>query len=201
MRAELSAAIEEQTEALRLAYAQVADVDGCIVECGVQYGGTLSLLAALVGQEGKGRTLWGFDAFGTLPRDGFVMHEGEPGVPLAPSLAEVEASLRNIGGWDMLSPRIVLVEGWFHDTLPRWSGGPIALLHADCDAAQSYRDVLTHLWPHVAVGGVAVFDEYDSHKWRWAKGAIDDYLAKVPHVMVTGMRAYAVKLGGQHGRL
>ncbi|MBI3087359.1 MAG: class I SAM-dependent methyltransferase [Candidatus Omnitrophica bacterium] len=157
------------THASRLLYFKrlfdlVSDVEGDVVECGVGRGNSLALLAFLVKEEAHKRHLWAFDSFEGFPEpsseDASVRHPkkgqwGRTGVRL------VEQILLD-SGLDLAFVRshVTLVKGFFEDSLPKYAGGPIALLHLDVDLYDSYRTALTRLYPHVAVGGVVLFDEY-----------------------------------------
>ena len=89
-------------------------------------------------------------------------------------------------------PNVRLVKGWFDATLPRFAaahGGPVALLHVDCDLYSSTKCIFTHLGDRVVPGSVIVFDEYfdypgwQQHEFRaFAEfvadaGLSDEYLA------------------------
>lgn len=82
---------------------------------------------------------------------------------------DVEDNFRKYRLWD---PAVVLVQGFFHRTLPgarreQFGAGPpgglvsprIALLHLDGDMFESYMDSLFHLYDLVALGGVIVCDD------------------------------------------
>jgi len=161
----------------------VKDVEGDIVECGVAQGHSLLYLAILVKQEMKGRKLWGFDSF-----EGF------------PEPSEEDKSIRKVkkgelGGtrvwgvrdlliWARLDAyfvdtQITLVKGFFNESLSKYKGSAIALLHVDVDLYHSYRTVLKELYPKVSVGGVVLFDEYmdirSQVNFPGACKAIDEY--------------------------
>lgn len=164
---------------------QIRVVAGDLVECGVGHGFSLLFWAIVTFYEGPpSRHLWGFDSF-----EGFPEPTPEDAGPRHPQKGEFAVSLEDVEklllfaglpqAW--LDARVTLVKGYFEDTLPKYSGGQIALLHADADLYASYKTILTELYPQVVPGGLVVFDEYmgtwDHERWPGAKKAIDEYFA------------------------
>ncbi|HEV8338521.1 MAG TPA: TylF/MycF/NovP-related O-methyltransferase [bacterium] len=161
----------------------VSDIEGDVVECGVGRGHSLLAFAILLRDEEKVRNLWGFDSFAGFPAP--TEEDHSPRNPRAGEWAvasrqDVHRLLLQAGldPW-FVDTRVVLVEGFFQDTLPHYRGRQIALLHLDVDLYASYRSCLTHLWPKVAVGGVVLFDEYrntmENIKFPGAAKAIDEF--------------------------
>ena len=75
---------------------------------------------------------------------------------------------------------ITLVKGLFSETLPKYSGPHIALLHIDADLYDSYKDALRYLWPKVSIGGIAAFDEYQMcEEWPGARQAVDEFFGQL----------------------
>jgi hypothetical protein len=158
----------------------IDDVPGDIVECGVNKGASLLMLAALTEDGRYPRRVWGFDSFEGLPgRAPQDEPDRKPDLIKAGRLAESEAAVRirllrsGISRKEFES-RFVLVKGWFPTTFADYADGPIALLHLDVDLYQSYKDCLEWLEPRVAAGGVIAFDEYEG-KWVGARRAIEEY--------------------------
>jgi hypothetical protein len=122
------------------------------------------MLACLLKEERKNRKLWGFDSF-----QGF------------PTPSPQDASLRNPkrGEWGDTSLELInelirsgkldqafvlsnlsLIPGFFSESLSKYHGAGIALLHIDADLYASYIDVLRELYPKVVPGGMVILDEY-----------------------------------------
>ena len=55
---------------------------------------------------------------------------------------------------------VTLIKGFFDETLSKYNGESIALLHLDVDLYRSYKIALEHFWSLVAPGGIVLFDEY-----------------------------------------
>jgi len=160
------------------------NVQGDIVECGVSSGTSFAVLCILVGHSGIRRHIWGFDSFEGLPSPGnddlsSPKSKAERGLyPASPEM--VISTLRAIGVDEyIINNQITLVKGPFSQTLPKYSGSLIALLHIDADLYDSYKVSLENLWPKIAVGGITAFDEYElSDKWPGAKKAVDEYFSQ-----------------------
>lgn len=175
-------------------YERVRDVPGCVVECGVWKGGTLSFLLLLAYKEGKGRRVWGFDAFESWDIHAVARPMEPQNLITTPVSKEEVAERLKAHGWAPENGIPSLIEGLFAQSLPATPTGPIAFLHLDCDFYESYKTCLEVLWPRVSPGGIVLFDEYQSRKWIGARQAIDEYLAGRPHLLRHVLRTYAVKL-------
>lgn len=181
------------------------NVPGDIVECGVFKGESFAPLCLLVRQGGVNRHLWGFDSFEGLPEpkaEDFNSSQSFARKGILPARPEmVLNNLRNIGlDEDTINNQVTLIKGWFAETLPEYSGAPIALLHIDADLYESYKVCLENLWPKIVVGGIVAFDEYhDPEGWPGAKKAVDEYFSGQPESVKIYKdlyinRYYAVKL-------
>jgi hypothetical protein len=72
---------------------------------------------------------------------------------------------------------VILVKGFFEDSLHRYDGRTVALLHLDVVLHNSYKCTLEHFWPKMAKGGVVLFDEYKNvaTEFPGANRAIDEF--------------------------
>jgi hypothetical protein len=189
----------------------VRAIDGDIVECGVGWGRSLLYFALLAREEGKGRKVWGFDSFEGFPEPtkedkGLKMPSRERWkvkvneVINLMSTAKLDVSLAegSISGNAVdTHAQVVLVKGFFDETLKKYSGSAIAVLHIDCDLYESYLGVLKELYPKVAFNGVVALDEYhQAEKWPGAKRAVDEYFGDTARSIVADKRCgkcYLVK--------
>jgi Macrocin-O-methyltransferase (TylF) len=145
----------------------IRNVAGDVVECGVRYGESFLLLSFLARDEAKQRKIWGFDSFEPSPRQTAkdkvdTARKGQPSevTGIGVSTTSVEKLLLDAGiGQDFVSSQVTLVRGHFDNTLDKFTGKAIALLHVDVDH-DSYPRVLEELYPRVAIGGVIMFNEY-----------------------------------------
>lgn len=161
---------------------RVAPLDGDVVECGVGWGRSLIHLLALMQLGDKIRNLWAFDSF-----EGFPEPTPEDSSFRNPRKGEWKSDIETIermltdAGFakEFLRQRLVMVKGYFSETLPCYRGGPIVLLHADADLYASYKDIFANLYERVVPGGVIIVDEYlntwEHAKFPGARKAIDEF--------------------------
>jgi hypothetical protein len=81
------------------------------------------------------------------------------------------------------SSRMVVVEGWFNETLPPSSLRKIAFLRLDGDLYASTWDALTALYPRVSQGGAIYVDDYGGY--GGCRFAVDEYRRR--HVITSPM--------------
>jgi len=74
-----------------------------------------------------------------------------------------------------LHDRIMVIPGFFGNTLPKSPVKLISLLILDCDLYESYRTCLEYLYPKVQEDGWIILDEYFSPKYPGARIAVDEF--------------------------
>lgn len=171
---------------LQRLFAGVKAIEGDVVECGVARGVTLLGFAMLCFDEACHRRLWGFDSFEGFPEPGKEdesvrgSKKGDLNVSSVPAILKLLDSAGLPEPW--VRSHVTLVRGFFSETLHKYTGDKIALLHVDVDLYQSYKDVLEQLYDKVVPGGVVAFDEYmntlEHEKFPGAKAAIDEFFAE-----------------------
>lgn len=150
-------------------------IEGDVLEAGCWRGGTgIFLRGALDVLGGAERTLWLADSFQGYP---------EPGPDASPediklyeqslywtvSRAEVEESLER---YRVMGPTVRLVEGFFHQSLPRAGLGKLAFLRVDVDGYEGVRAALEHAYPLVSPGGFVIVEDIGP---SGAKRALDEH--------------------------
>lgn len=130
-------------------------IEGMIVEFGVATGRSINQIACLF----HDKQITGFDSFEGLPE------EWRPGYPkgfFKTKIPRVESN-------------VVLISGWFEDTLPGWlesNPGPLSIVHLDADLYSSTSFVLKCITPRLKPGSILVFDElvypgnYKEHEYK-----------------------------------
>jgi len=181
----------------------IADVEGDMVECGVGHGHSFFKLCCLACFENKHRMVYGFDSF-----EGFPEPSAEDDSPRDPkkgewkvsSVEKIERLLVDRGRIEssFVENNVRLVRGFFDESLTKYDGRSVALLHLDVDLYESYKVTLEHFWPMVAKGGVALFDEYKNLEgvFPGASKAIDEFFGDLlPHMQYSKLanRYYIVK--------
>ncbi|MEM7409481.1 MAG: TylF/MycF/NovP-related O-methyltransferase [Myxococcota bacterium] len=168
----------DRMEHLRRCVEQVLaeDVPGDLVETGVWRGGACVFMRGVLAAHGvSDRRVMLADSFAGLPPPDPERYPADAGDRhhqkrfLAVTEAEVEANFRAFDLWD---DQVVLVPGWFADTLPRFPSERIAVLRLDGDLYQSTREALEHLYPRLSVGGWCIVDDYGLAP---CARAVDDY--------------------------
>ncbi|MBI2717621.1 MAG: class I SAM-dependent methyltransferase [Rhizobiales bacterium] len=165
-------------------------IAGDFVEAGVALGGSAILLGRLK-PASSGLLL--FDVFGLIPppgeQDGADAHsrfsvissgkaEGLGGdqyqyYGYVDQLEETVRSNLAAYGITAVSHGLKTVRGLFQDTLEL--SGPVALAHIDCDWYESVSVCIARIFPHLAPGGLMIFDDYKSYSG--CRRAVDEWLA------------------------
>jgi len=117
-----------------------------------------------------GRSAFFFSHY--LPKDGqFYLFDSFQGLPEDWALSD--DNIRPGDSWACEPPtfddeRLIIVPGWFDDTLPHAPmAGPLSLLHIDCDVYSSTKTVLERLDEQIVTGTVILFDELWGYpNWR-----------------------------------
>lgn len=161
----------------------IKHLDGDIVECGVGVGRTFLFWVFLCYDEGGQRHVWGFDSFEGFPEpsqeDDSPRHpkKGEWNVASIEKVFDMLVSTGLSSHWVLSST--TLVKGFFEDSLSKYRGEKIALLHIDADLYESYKTVLETLYDKVQKGGIIAVDEYmetfDHVNFPGAQKAIDEF--------------------------
>jgi O-methyltransferase len=152
------------------------NIVGDIVECGSWNGGSAAMIGyGLAKTETiNKRIIWLFDSFEGLPppsdRDGKLEQRHYFKGLNKGSMYNVSRAFRSL-----LVPEtnVKMVKGWFQDTLPLATVGPIALLHIDADWYDSVHLVLETFYDRVVPGGYIVLDDYGF--WEGCRRAIHTF--------------------------
>ena len=148
--------------------------EGSLVECGVARGGCIAVMA--FASAGK-RPVWGFDSFEGMPEltpeDG---GDGQQWVGLDCSGPDgYEEAQRTLSRFSLSRHKVMLVPGWFEDTLPDNVShlAPIAVLRLDNDWYRSTRFCLETLYNAVVAEGIVIIDDY--HTFTGCRKAVDEF--------------------------
>lgn len=181
-------------------YVLDARIPGALVECGVAAGAQVGAMQSrILARAGAKRWIYGFDSFEGIPLAS-EDDDQQPGIPgpkpyipytdkrqlLKSSGVTVHAkehvqALFNLwfpGKWE----NIILVKGWFQDTLPLYSTvlkklGGIALLRLDGDLYESTKVSLEQLFPLLNEDGILIVDDWELTGCR---KACEEYFANHP---------------------
>ena len=180
---------------MALLYERIKNIPGAVVECGLGRGGTLSMLAYLIGSENPQapRILYGFDSFEGFPEPHLFdqsprnLKKGEWNVNSQTTIREHLELSGVIKAFPKLD--VHLIPGFVEETIQFFPDQPIAFIHLDLDLYEGYRTVLEHLFPKMSAGAVILFDDYkeftrtypDTEKFPGATKAVDDYFSGLPY--------------------
>lgn len=120
-----------------------AKIEGLVVEFGVFSGDSIEII-----ERTFKTTVHGFDSWLGLPESDQYFKKGE--------------FSRNGQPINLNNKNIILYDGWFADTLPKWKDqykDVIKFANIDCDVYSSTNDILTILQDKFVSGTVIHFDE------------------------------------------
>lgn len=163
----------------------VKGIPGAVVECGTWRGGMIAALAETL-EQGTRREFVLFDSFQGLPPaaeidgDAARAWQADPESPDHHDncRAEREEALESMR---MAGVDAKLIEGWFDDTVPKYSAEEqpeIALLRLDADWYDSTIVCLRYLFPLVVPGGVVILDDYGVGVFDGCTRAVHDFLSE-----------------------
>lgn len=147
------------------------NVPGVFVECGVASGSQIGAMQECMQNVGVSRKIYGFDSFEGIPFAG-VNDAEQPGIGKKDLSKEgvlessgisshsQDAVLQNFKRWGLSTDNLVLIKGWFENTIPDYKIGKIALLRLDGDLYSSTKVCLEHLLGKVSKGGLVIIDDY-----------------------------------------
>ena len=126
-----------------------------LLEFGVYSGYSINYFAG----QNPNRIVYGFDSFEGLA-------ENWVGTDLQKGAFDLRGKL------PVVSSNVVLVPGWFEDTIPNFcetNGVDVAFIHLDVDTYQSTNCVLSLLSKGIRPGCIMVFDEHHGYP-NWQNG-------------------------------
>lgn len=149
-----------------LEYVHLASVKGDYLEFGMWKGG--SMIAAYHLSQCfpalSNMTFYGFDSFEGIPS--LTRNESEAAqFPPGMFRASLEEVKRNLGKAKLDMDRVVLVAGWYDETLNQKTKERLplqtaAIVNIDCDVYESTVPVLDFIEAYLADGSVLIFDDW-----------------------------------------
>lgn len=158
-------------------------IAGDFAECGVFAGSQIAAMG--LGIEGRKdqRKIHAFDSFCGIPHAGPMDDEtitscvgtgnGEL-VSTGVSSCGVQQVRGYLQSWGLNVSRYRFYEGWFQETLPKVTLGPLALLRIDADLYESVKVCMEHLHDLVVPGGYVILDDW---LLTGARKAIEEFWA------------------------
>ena len=165
------------------------NIPGDFIETGVWRGGSCIFMIAILTAYGiTDRNVYVCDSFEGLPAPNEEEYPQDTGDThhlarfLAVSQEQVE---ENFQGYDLLTPQVKFVKGFFSDTLPKLAPDieKLAILRLDGDMYESTMVALENLYPKLSAGGYVIVDDYGLVNCRRAltdyrerNGITDEYI-------------------------
>lgn len=150
-------------------------VAGDFIECGVWRGGACVMMAAILRERRRERTVWVADSFQGCPPpspEKYPADQGDPHSSLKFLAVPKNEVVRNFEKYGLMGPNVKFLEGWFKDTLPG-PVGKLAILRADGDLYESTTQILEALYSKVSPGGYVIIDDYGAV--AGCRQAVDDF--------------------------
>jgi hypothetical protein len=172
---------EDRCFVLYEAVRSVAGVPGDLVECGVRFGKSATILRCAT--EATGKTLHLFDSFEGIsdPEPADHPESGAYKDWRRGMLAVDESTVRrNLAGLQ----RIELHRGWIPERFSDVATLSFCFVHIDLDLYRPTRDSLAFFYPHLSPGGILICDDYGSGYCPGARKACDEYLADKPETLL-----------------
>jgi len=157
---------------------------GDFVETGVYKGGTAGIMmhVLLTYDPNCYRKLYTFDSFEGLPNVDLLkdtpktdifdsIHSGFSGA----FRFDKQSFLQNMVAMNAVNDRLIVVKGWFRNTIPVSPIQKISFLRLDGDLFESTWDVLTGLYKKVVIGGYVYVDDY--YTFPGCRLAVDTFRA------------------------
>ena len=151
-------------------YSRIVNLPGAIVECGVYKGASLCRFATFRSllENNHSRKIYGFDAFGAFPTEGLASSADQSFVESFEaaggegiSVQDLEAALaaKEVSNFELHAGNVFDSVPAFLEKQPHLR---IAMLHLDLDVYEPTKACLDLFLPHMARGGLIVFDDYNS---------------------------------------
>lgn len=179
---------------VRLLKLERADELGDYLEFGVSRGTSLACVGRVIEEMGLEHVrLIGFDSFEGLPAE--AAKEGwTPGQ----YHSTIRATRRFLKREQVNLEKVVLVKGWFRDTLneetrKRHQINKASVIMIDCDIYSASKEALLFSEPHIQQNAIILFDDWG---WRSDRGqigqreAFEEFLEQYPSIKASPLPSY-----------
>ena len=140
------------------------DIEGDFIEAGVWRGGTCIFMKAILRAYNiNNRKIFVADSFQGLPkpdRSKYPLDENDRFHIHKYLSVKREDVVNNFSLYNLLDDQVIILDGWFNETLPNAPIKELAILRIDADMYGSTMEVLQHLYPKLTKGGFCIIDDY-----------------------------------------
>jgi O-methyltransferase len=157
----------------------VKKIPGAIVECGTWRGGMIAGIADILGPE---RHYFLFDSFEGLPPakeidgDAALAYQRDTSSPAFYDNCRASEGEAKTAMSMSAARQVTIIKGWFSETLPNASTGPIAILRMDADWYDSTKQIFDSFADLVVAGGLIIVDDY--YVYRGCTRAVNECAAQ-----------------------
>lgn len=150
---------------------RVAAIEGDLIECGVGAGSQIAMMQKWCIDKNSTKTVYGYDSFEGIPYAS-DHDDSQPGIGAIDQTKKgqlvttgisshgVENVKFNFSCWGVPDYRVMLIKGWFQNTLPQNNHEKISLLRLDGDLYESTKTCLKHLLDKVSERGIVIIDDW-----------------------------------------
>ena len=167
---------------------QVQGTDGDILEVGAWRGGTGCLLAKRAQQLGLEATVFLCDTFEGVVKAGSEDKSYRGGEHADTSVPVVQDLVKKLEVTNLE----ILVGIFPEDTEQKVADRNFRFCHIDVDVYQSGKDVLSWVWPRLAVGGIVVFDDFGFSSTRGITQLVHEQEVQPGLVCVQNINGHAI---------
>lgn len=153
---------------LRSFLGHVIQLDGAVAECGVWKGKTAFLLADVMSEAKRGKTLHLFDTFEGIP-------EPDATRDLIPEGTFADTSLEGVKQLLQRFEFLQFHKGLLPDTLLSCGGENFCFVHVDVDYYKPILECCRFFYPRLVRGGILLFDDYGFPSAPGAREAVDEF--------------------------
>lgn len=167
---------------------QISHLPGDIIEVGVWRGGTGALIAAKAKSMRMDKTIYLCDTF-----CGVVKTTSEDSSYVGGEHADTTEGYVLELVRQLQVDRVRVLKGTFPDNfLAEMNRNAFCFVHIDVDVYMSAKDVMTFVWPRLAIGGIVVFDDYGFHTCDGIAKLVAEYRNNKDKLILHNLNGHAV---------
>lgn len=148
----------------------VIDIEGDVAECGVNIGGTASLIAGSLNLQKSEKTLFLFDSFCGMPKETIYDNYHKKGDYNETNLELVKNNVAK------LYDKISFIPGFVETTLSQQDERKYSFVHIDVDLYEATKCCIEYFYPRMNKGGIIIDNDYFAPSCLGANKAIKDFL-------------------------
>mgnify|MGYP001163383609 CR=1 FL=1 len=136
---------------------RASHLEGDLIECGVNRGGTARAIVAYLGDRLKEKQFYLLDTYEGIPESILSKQESRHQAVFKKVYTEC---LREVMNTFSPFPEVVIVKGLVPNTFGMVNSNKFCFVHIDMNNAQSEIAAAEYLWPRLVTGGFMLLDDY-----------------------------------------